>query len=303
MNFDLGKIIKKAKKIKAPNNAVEMLLKQIENVSKQVSNRELTFLSIYYGFFGKALTLEAIGQTQENALTRERVRQIIDAALVKVKNVDESVYKKATELFKGLLLDTKEKFIREEKLLSLDFFNSFGKNLKGLIAFLNDCGIRQVAYRKKYYFYLSTESRRDIVKSIQSENKAIRKTNTLEKMKNKAKTVTYVPKEVRNFLLINATEDDEKLNSLYEKILGNFINKSPYKKETYEFPKTKSWQSRKGKAEWEQVGIYIEKNIFEKVKEVVKELKKNYKKRVSLMAFICQAFTWYAQEKGITVSA
>ena len=40
-------VIKKAKKIEAPNNAVEMLLKQIENVSKQVSNRELTFLSIY----------------------------------------------------------------------------------------------------------------------------------------------------------------------------------------------------------------------------------------------------------------
>lgn len=64
-------------------------------------------------------------------------------------------------LFKEILKDNS--FLRAEDLLTHVYFSKFKKNIKGLIAFLNDCGVRQIAYRKNYYFYLDTLKRKSVV--------------------------------------------------------------------------------------------------------------------------------------------
>lgn len=63
----------------------ESLLTDLEKVLKHLSNRERTILSMYYGIIGfQHMTLEEIGEYFE--LTRERVRQIRDLAVRKLKN-------------------------------------------------------------------------------------------------------------------------------------------------------------------------------------------------------------------------
>ena len=128
----------------------------------------------------------------------------------------------------------------------------------------------------------------------QSNN--FRREKTLEKMSHKAKTVTYVPDEIRQHLLDYAEKTKSNLNPMYENILKSFIEKKPYEIESYEFSKTKSWKARKGKAQWQQIGIYIEKDIFELIKENVKFIKTDLNKKVSLMSFICQAFVWHSEK-------
>ena len=135
-----------------------------------------------------------------------------------------------------------------------------------------------------------------IVNEIQKENKVLRREKTLEKMALKAKTVTYVPNEVRQHLLDYAHKSKCNLNPLYESILNDFMTQKPYLSEEYLFSRTKSWKARKGKAQWQQIGIYIERSIFDEIKEDVKKIKKDLRKSVSLMSFICQAFVWHYEK-------
>lgn len=271
--------------------------------SKNNTHRELLFLSSYYGLSGIAQTLESIGASQSNQLTRERVRQIINVIIAQLKKKSDNPHNKAYQIFENLMVDKTKKentpvnFLRLEELLIHSSFKPFSKNVKGLIAFLNDSNIRQIAYRKKYYFYAAGQDRVQIIESIQLENKGVRRSQTEEKMRNKAKTVTYVPKQIRAFLHGKSESSNINLNSLYEQILVSFLKNAPYgkkseKKSEYVFPKTQSWRARKGKASWEQVGIYIDKAIFDNIKTIVKNLKKSGQS-VSVMSFICQSFVWY----------
>ena len=56
----------------------------IAELMKTLKKREIKILSLYFGLYdGKEMTLDEIGQ--EMQLTKERVRQIKDKALVKLK--------------------------------------------------------------------------------------------------------------------------------------------------------------------------------------------------------------------------
>ena len=279
------------------NNLYQDLIFVVGSIHNEKIARELDFLTQYYGLAGESLTLEAIGQKQENKLTRERIRQIIDSILFKAKRASINPYQKSLVIFKELESKSGKNFLRSEQVLEHPYFSSWQKNIKGLIAFFNDCDIRQIAYRKKYYFYLKGSSRKDIINFIQNENKGLRRQKTIEKMNQKSKTVTYVPNDIRDFLNKTAKNEKLNLNSLYENILNQFISDKPYENNDYPFPKTKSWRARKGKAEWKQIGIYINKDIFEKIKNTIKQIKKNRYGNVSMMSFICQAFVWYKTEK------
>lgn len=293
----LQKIIKKGKKITEPTTLSESLFKQISDSYKEKNARELNFLTLYYGFQNKAMTLEAIGEMQEQPLTRERVRQIIDgvlSGLKKDKHGYANPYEQAHIIFESVLEN--KTFVRLEELLTHALFNDFKKNTKGLIAFLNDCDIRQIAYRKNYYFYPKRFNRKDVTNAIQKENKVLRREQTLTKMSKKAKTVTYVPDEVRQHLLDFAHKKQLNLNPLYETILNDFMNQKPYFENEYVFSRTKSWKARKGKAKWQQIGIYINRDVFDNIKLDVNQIKTSLGKNVSLMSFICQAFVWHYEK-------
>jgi hypothetical protein len=296
----LNKIVKKGRTIESPKNLGEYLIKYFSDVHSDNISRELYFVGLYYGLVAEAMTLENIGKAQPQQLTRERVRQIIDSVLNKVKEHPIKGYTdpfiKTQEMFAIVL--AKNSFIRIEDLLKNDYFAPFKKNVKGLISFLNDCGIRQIAYRKKYYFYPETYVRKDIVQSIQKENKTLRREKTIENMTHKAKTVTYVPDEVRTHLLNYSQKHKLNLNPLYETILTKYMEKKPYEAADYVFSRTKSWKARKGKAKWQQIGIYIDKDIFSLIKTNVASIKKDLKKNVSLMSFICQAFVWHYEQNN-----
>ncbi|NCQ52213.1 hypothetical protein GW796_10070 [archaeon] len=294
----LIKIIKKGKKIENPINLGDLLVKFFSDVYTDTISRELYFVGLYYGLVAEAITLENIGSSQPEPLTRERVRQIIDAVLNKIKPYPivgyDNPFEKTKIIFNEILDD--EHFLRIDTLLKNEYFASFKKNVKGLISFLNDCGIRQIAYRKKYYFYPESFVRKDIIQYIQKENKTLRRDKTLENMTHKSKTVTYVPDEVRAHLLSYAEKNKINLNPLYESILNEFMDVKPYNNTDYVFSRTKSWKARKGKAQWQQIGIYIDKNIFDSIKTNVSKIKQELKKNVSLMSFICQSFVWHYEK-------
>ncbi len=54
---------------------------------KRLNEREYTVLMDYFGFAGERFTLDEIGKKQNPPISRERVRQIVDAALEKVRYV------------------------------------------------------------------------------------------------------------------------------------------------------------------------------------------------------------------------
>ena len=86
--LDLTKIIKKGKKIEQPTDLQESLIKHTAKHHSESINRELDFLTLYYGLRSneQVMTLEGIGKSQTPNLTRERVRQIIDSILSLLKN-------------------------------------------------------------------------------------------------------------------------------------------------------------------------------------------------------------------------
>lgn len=295
----LNKVIRKGAKIEKPSTIIELLLTQLNSIFKDKYAREFHFLTLYYGLQGEALTLEEIGKNQDPNLTRERVRQIISNA-VHILNThfephkSPNIYVKAEQTFLLTLLN--KKFLRFEELTEQPLFADFKKNTKGLIALLNDAGIKQIAYRKNYYFYPPTITREEVIELIQKENKILRREITLQKLSLKSKTVTYVPDEVRKHLLSFSQKKNLNLNVLYEDIILSFIKEQPYSSPDFQFIKTKSWKARKGTAKWQQIGIYIDKETFELIRSTVSTIKTDYKKTLSIMSFICQAFMWHYQK-------
>lgn len=305
----LKTLVRKGKKTSKPNTLYEYLCRGISEIYSESIARDIYFLCLYYGLVrhtnsNEALTLEAIGLTQEPNLSRERIRQIIDNTIKKLdnffkteSNLDKNFldpYKYTNKKFQQILATQDTLFLRIESLIKDDFFKDFSNNFKGLIAFCNDCNIKQIAYRKKYYLYPKHVNRIEITDIIQKSNKIIRREETLDKMNQKAKTVTYVPTEIREHLHSFAQANGYNLNPLYEKILLDFIEQKPYLKDKKCcFSKTQSWKARMGKAEWQQIGIYIHKDVFHKVQEASQAIHLELLKKVSLMSFVCQAFIWH----------
>ena len=260
------------------------------------SSRSFAYMIHYYGLSGApGMTLEAIGSTIAGGLTRERVRQIIDGALGALLKAEgsEGPYARARQRFEHLLEASGKKFLAMSSLLADSYFEGFGSEPKGIIAFLNDAGIRQVVYRGAHYIYPKSLARQEAIALVQAENKRARRSATVEKMKTMAKTVTYVPQDARAKLLEEAAAREMPLNRLYERILEVFISKPPCST-SKEFEKTQSWRARKGKAEWSQVGIYIDREIFEQVREAAAAVRPE---PISNMSYISQAFVCFAQGK------
>ncbi len=318
INHHLLRIIRKQQKPMSLD-LLSILQYRISCIADEKNLKDINFLCHYYGLIGKAKTLEAIGNAQQSPITRERVRQIAEITLNKLlaiksePNLDP--FSMTAKLFKEILGN--KKFISVKEVAKHSYFKNFfymnyqdddnivagndddgQNNLKGFIAFFNDCGIRQIAYRRKYYFYLGTpeNSRYSMIQLIQNENKTIRRGLTEEKMKRKAKTVTYVPNEVREFINQYTNQHDMSLNPFYEKMLMAFIKDKCYESEDFNFSRTKSWKARKGTAQWHQIGIYINIDIFKEVQKEVSRLKKGIHKNASIMNFICQSFVWYYQK-------
>lgn len=268
--------------------------------------REYYFIDLYYGLNNKHHTLEEIGQIDDKKVSRERVRQIINQFNAKIKlqesllklNINNPFEKTYNIFFEILKIkeNKNEPFVSELELFKNEYFQNAKNNIKGIISFLNDCGIRQISYRKKYYFYLETNNREQIINLIQKINKENRKIKTLQKMENKCKTVTYVPFDTRDNLTKISIKEKINLNNLYEKILKNFLNNKKYHEKNYNFSKTQSWKARQGKAQWTQIGIYIDKNIISEIKKELDFLELEYAKKVSLMSFIAESFMDYTKK-------
>jgi len=84
------KLINKASKIVTPKNLCEHLIKNIQTNYTPLSHREFGFLISYYGLNGEQKNLETIGNTQSKVLTRERVRQIKEKAIKRLKHNSRS---------------------------------------------------------------------------------------------------------------------------------------------------------------------------------------------------------------------
>lgn len=259
--------------------------------------RGFKYMMHYYGLGGEVgLTLEAIGTDVAQGLTRERVRQIIDSALsvllrAEAGSAAQCPYRDTKARFDALLAGSGKSFLRLSEFMAQDYFKGFGSDPKGFIAFLNDAGIRQVVYRGAHYIYPKTLDRREAIEFVQLENKKSRRAKTMDKMSRMAKTVTYVPLETREFLLMDAKRRAVPLNRLYEKVLAQFIAKTPGKC-SEDFERTQSWRARKGKAEWSQVGIYIDKDVFDQVKAAAAKVQPE---PISNMSYICQAFVCFSK--------
>ena len=275
------------------------LFSLMESILTSSNARSFKYMISYYGLNGSpALTLEGIGEKlSENKLTRERVRQIIDNGLrqlLKAEDINKILtpYKDIQNNFKTIINKTNLNFTKLndfEDLISLGGI-SLNKDKRGVIAFLNDAGIKQVVYRGEHYIYPENVKRNSAIINIQSVNKKQRRSETLKKMEDMAKTVTYVPVNVKEKLHKMAQKKKIHLNRMYENIIIDFIDQKPFN-ESSDFVKTQSWKARRGKADWSQIGIYIDKSIYEKAQELAKKIKPT---KISNMAFICQAFIWAA---------
>lgn len=283
----IQKLNKKIKSIDNSDTCYKIIITELNNIKDTSTDRDLGFVMMYYGVESKSYTLEQIGELQNPKLTRERVRQVIQNTLNKFnKNIYNEIHSNFAQLCDSNVC------IDADLLCKSTYFSEYHKNIKGLSAVLNDCGIKQVAYRKKIYFYSIDTPRTIVIKEIQKTNKEARRKKTLSNMSKKAKTVTYVPTETKTWLKEEAKKNKLNLNPFYENILSDFIDKKPYYGDNFEFSKTKSWKARKGRAEWSQVGIYINRELFNLMRKEIKEISSKNGKNVSLMGFISQAFVW-----------
>tara|TARA_R100000315_G_scaffold62363_1_gene43504 strand:- start:18081 stop:18881 length:801 start_codon:yes stop_codon:yes gene_type:complete len=66
------------------NEKEDTLKYQLEMVMSKLSYREKEIVNCYFGIYGEPMTLEAIGE--EFDLTKERIRQIKEAAIRKIRN-------------------------------------------------------------------------------------------------------------------------------------------------------------------------------------------------------------------------
>ncbi len=65
-------------------NEDDLLKKHLEKAMSNLSDREREIVNCYFGIYGESMTLEAIGD--EYDLTKERIRQIKEAAIRKIRN-------------------------------------------------------------------------------------------------------------------------------------------------------------------------------------------------------------------------
>jgi len=66
------------------NEKEDTLKYQLEMVMSKLSYREKEIVNCYFGIYGEPMTLEAIGE--EFDLTKERIRQIKEATIRKIRN-------------------------------------------------------------------------------------------------------------------------------------------------------------------------------------------------------------------------
>ena len=67
-----------------------MLKSQLENTLSVLSPRERQIIELYFGLNGTPLTLEEIGEDYD--LTKERIRQIKEKALRKLRNKSKDLF-------------------------------------------------------------------------------------------------------------------------------------------------------------------------------------------------------------------
>jgi hypothetical protein len=272
-------------------SALWFLLKQVEN---DKTARGIDLMVSYYGLdTGFAKTLEETGGEEDPPLTRERVRQLIVGVLKEISKIERGVgyhgpqpFADVKAWFKRHQVKGDVPFVKLALLVKEPEVAGFKKNPRGLLAFLNDAGIRQVVYRGEHYLYSDRESRLDIIQKIQCHRKEVRKKTTAARVAAMSKTVTYVPQTVRDALEESQKQLNIPLNRMYENILLGFSILKPWAGHEFFFEKTKSWRSRKGKSEWVQVGLYISKDVYKDAQQQAK------KADTSLMAYICRALAW-----------
>lgn len=272
------------------------LFESIAKIKNQKNSRSFYFMLIYYGWGdSKNLTLDQIGSLIEPKLTRERVRQIIESAVEILKSDKDNVFDRAYNLFVSFK-GSREGYLKLSDFKSDRELKDWENNEQGLIDFLNDAGVRHVAYRGIGYLYDKKIKRGNAIEEIQNQNKIIRKAKTNEKASTMVKTVTYVPIEIKNKLALIAKKEEIGLNKLYEKALGEFIKEVSDGK-IVSFNKTQSWKARKKKTPWCQIGLYINREVFSEIKKITDLLKKK-KVDVSNMSFIYEAFTFIVDKKS-----
>ena len=71
-------------------NSEEILKNEIENTMSILNERERSIIQMYFGLDGQPMTLEQIGD--EYGLTKERIRQIKEKALRRLKNNCENLF-------------------------------------------------------------------------------------------------------------------------------------------------------------------------------------------------------------------
>lgn len=271
--------------------AIWHLLKSVESPR---TSRGIDMMVSHYGLDdGIGKTLEEIGMRENPPLTRERARQLICEVLKEIDVVEKSAgyigpkpFSEVRAWFKQNQVSSDLKFVKTKSLMRKKEVKGFINNENGLLSFLNDNGIRQITYRNTRYLYNKNDSRLNITQHIQSYRKRVRKENTDNKKNLMVKTVTYVPKEVKEDIDTTNKKLNISLNKMYENILLHFIEDEPWLGHEYFFERTESWKSRRGVSEWKQVGLYIHKDIYIRIKTTSKKID------VSVMAFIFRALAW-----------
>lgn len=265
-----------------------LYFKNLEN-NRDLS-RPLLYLCSHYGLINKALTLEKISELNVKKLTRERVRQIIDQVVFLLKEEPNNIYANIYSIVSTQISQNPSQYIRFSTLIQQTYFEDFKNNPKGLISIFNDCGFKQMTYRNDYFFYNSNVNKDIMIKRIQEENRLLRKNQTIQNNENKAKTVTYIPHFIKEFLAQASIKNNIGLNAMYERIFIKFMETHPYKDLESVFPKITI--KTPINPEWEQLGLYVDKKVYEQMKGLIDKLRKN-KREVSSMRFIAQSFIWY----------
>lgn len=276
------------------------------NTDKVKINREKMIFDILCSYYGidyenkvvvEAKTLERIGI--DNHLTRERIRQLL-TKVVNNFNKEEKNRNFYKKLKNDFLLELKNAdFIHLSSMLKKPYLAEYKNNPRGLLNFLTHSGVEHVMYRNQYYLFVSkskkehNETKSAVVKLIQEHNRDVRKQQTLENTQSMSKTVTYLPPYMRNFYLDYSEKHNYKLNNLYTEVLEQFDTTKPYKENKAFFGKKQEWRWPPLKKNWVQIGLYIDKILFDKLED--KALSAN----TSVMNYIGCALAWFALSNGV----
>lgn len=278
---------------------VEGLWNNLNRIKTKKNDRSLMFTLQYYGLLGDSgKTLEEIGETATPKLTRERVRQLIGAVVSELQDLEKGDGCATSTLvprpFARVRAWLSQKSIRDgvsnvplSALKEMTMMKGFGENNdRGLSSFLSGAKIKTLTVKNCIYMHQDKISR-DVAEIDILHDKSVQKRKKTEERRAKlAKTVTYVPPGVRNDALLLCENNQVHLNRFYEMVISSFIEAKPWKGFKEYFQKTQSWRARNGESDWVQVGLLIDKKIFEKAKLAARKLK------ISLMALIARAIAW-----------